>query len=45
MVTNPLYPESASISVRAIGEDVGILHGNLDLIIKAVGNPALNLFL
>ena len=44
MVADALDPEAASVAIGAVGEDVGVLHRDLDLVVEPVRHPALDLF-
>ena len=44
VIQNPLQPEPAHTSVRAVGHDGGVFLGNLDLVVVPVGHPAADLF-
>jgi len=43
VIENALHPGSAHGAVRAIGENGGIFDRDIDLVVKAVGDPAANL--
>src|SRR3989344_2652085 len=43
MVEQALNPFATDLAVRAIGQDGRVLQGDVHLIVKAVGNPALDL--
>jgi hypothetical protein len=44
MIEQALNPLAANLAVRTVGEDRGVLERDVDLIVEAVGNPALDLF-
>ncbi|MNY31959.1 hypothetical protein D3C86_1661460 [compost metagenome] len=43
MVENPLQPLPAHVAVRAVGQDGSVFQGDVDLVIEAIGDPALDL--
>ncbi|MOA12056.1 hypothetical protein D3C78_1320220 [compost metagenome] len=44
MVEQALNPLAADLAVRAVSEDRRVLQGDVHLIVKAVGDPTLDLF-
>src|SRR5262249_40392897 len=44
MVDDALDPLPAHLAVRTIGQDRGILEGDIDLVVEPVSDPAANLF-
>ena len=45
MIQHALYPFAPDITHWAIGHDGGVFHRDIDLVIKPVGHPALDLLL
>ena len=43
VVEQTLDPLAANFAVRAVGQDRGIFEWDVDLVVEAVGNPALDL--
>ena len=44
VVEQALDPLATDLAVRAVGQNRGVLQGNVHLIVEAVGDPALDLF-